>query len=84
MKCPYCRYNDDDYPFIEKVYKKKGPHTGEYCVNCGKWLRWVGKRPVRINTDNSDGLYERVNLIEPEPIDAFDVYVANNDEEAPF
>ena len=63
MKCPDCKY-------IEKVYKKKGPHTGEYCGNCGKWLRWVAKRPVRINTDKDN----EVNLIEPD----------NNDDDCPF
>lgn len=21
--------------------KKSGPHLGEYCASCGRWLRWV-------------------------------------------
>jgi hypothetical protein len=22
---------------------RRGPHTGEWCVDCGEWLRWVPK-----------------------------------------
>jgi hypothetical protein len=23
--------------------RKQGPHIGEYCKDCGKWLRWVSQ-----------------------------------------
>lgn len=32
--CPQCGAT-------ERHTKKKGPHTGEYCVSCGNWFRWV-------------------------------------------
>src|SRR5437016_14035314 len=25
----------------------KGPHQGEYCSNCGHWLRWIPKKVAR-------------------------------------
>lgn len=27
--------------------KKQGNHTGLYCQNCGKWIKWCGKNEVR-------------------------------------
>lgn len=26
---------------VEVVFRKKSPHTGKYCADCGKWLQWV-------------------------------------------
>lgn len=23
------------------IQKQPGPHIGEYCSDCGKWIRWV-------------------------------------------
>ena len=28
-------------------YKQIGPHIGEYCQKCGKWIRWVPKSEVK-------------------------------------
>ena len=25
----------------------RGPHQGEYCSNCGHWLRWIPKKVAR-------------------------------------
>lgn len=36
-----------------KYSKKVGPHQGEYCKVCGKWLRWV-KKPL--NSDDGQTL----------------------------
>lgn len=36
-KCPDC-YSTEFYT------QKKGPHIGEYCSNCNKWIRWVPGR----------------------------------------
>ncbi|MFM6139887.1 MAG: hypothetical protein ACKPCP_38095, partial [Sphaerospermopsis kisseleviana] len=28
-----------------KLQPAQSPHiAGEYCENCGKWLRWIGKK----------------------------------------
>ena len=35
--CPKCGGMDF---FIAE----KGPHKGLYCVRCGKWIKWLGKR----------------------------------------
>jgi hypothetical protein len=34
MPCPNCASNNI-------TLQKKGPHMGEYCTDCGKWLRWI-------------------------------------------
>lgn len=28
--------------------KKSGNHTGLYCSYCGSWLKWVGKKEIRV------------------------------------
>jgi hypothetical protein len=42
MPCPKCNSTN-----IEQ--RKQGPHVGEYCKNCGKWLRWL---PQYTNIEN--------------------------------
>lgn len=32
----------EDHSFVR--YGWQGPHLGEYCRNCGKWLRWMPQR----------------------------------------
>ena len=34
MPCPQC-----DSPKV--IQRKSGTQTGEYCGDCGKWIRWV-------------------------------------------
>lgn len=34
MECKHCKGK-------EIAVKKKGMHTGAYCGNCGKWLKWL-------------------------------------------
>ena len=29
-----------------RIYAKRGPHLGEYCALCGKWLRWAPTKDV--------------------------------------
>lgn len=36
MSCPDCGCK-------EKDYRKNGPHVGEYCTECGKWLQWISQ-----------------------------------------
>lgn len=33
--CKHCGYTGDDF-----IRKSSGPHIGEYCPSCGKWLKW--------------------------------------------
>lgn len=37
FKCPHCGCD------VMPTYKTKGPHIGEYCNGCGRWVRWVPK-----------------------------------------
>ena len=39
--CPKC---DCEKTFI----KKSGNHTGLYCSNCGKWIKWLTKDEIRV------------------------------------
>src|SRR5438034_11533123 len=41
-KCNYCGQR----AAIE--IRGKGPHKGEYCSNCGHWLRWIPKKVAKI------------------------------------
>ncbi|MFM6156203.1 MAG: hypothetical protein ACKPE3_24950, partial [Sphaerospermopsis kisseleviana] len=37
-----------------KLQPASSPHiAGEYCEDCGKWLRWVGKKEYSKNHQNS-------------------------------
>lgn len=70
-----------------RIYSQRGPHLGEYCALCGKWLRWMPKKDV-IN----DVIAEPLSIRDPQPCDTFNVAVKhdstknfeNNDEESPF
>ena len=55
MECKYCG-NTDAHNF---VLRHKGSQTGLYCVNCEKWLKWVGK--VELRAIKSLGVKEEVN-----------------------
>lgn len=55
MECKYCG-NTDAHNF---VLRRKGSQTGLYCVNCGKWLKWVGK--VELRAIKSLGVKEEVD-----------------------
>lgn len=39
-KCPKCNSKN---LFVKKV----GNNTGLYCVDCGAWIKWVGKNELR-------------------------------------
>lgn len=32
----------------EIILRQKGPHIGEYCKNCGAWIRWKSKQEAEI------------------------------------
>jgi len=54
--------------------KQKGPHIGAYCLECGTWIKWLPKTSNSPKMQESDGLYERVDLYqqelkEPSPYD---------------
>ena len=34
--CKYCNWES-------ATYKTKGPHIGEWCSFCNRWIRWVPK-----------------------------------------
>lgn len=40
-------------------YREVGPHIGQYCKNCNKWIKWVAHKEVpeelaaRIMPDNT-------------------------------
>lgn len=36
-KCKNC-YSD------RTIIKKKGPHIGAYCADCGTWITWLSKK----------------------------------------
>ena len=45
--CKYCGLGP-------AIYEKKGPHTGEWCSFCKKWIRWVPK--IKVNEDDVEQL----------------------------
>lgn len=53
------------------VYRNNGPHVGEYCANCGRWLRWADKR-THTQVANMDDEQQRFgNHAEQENVDDF-------------
>lgn len=38
-----CKYCGMTVP----VYKQVGPHTGEWCQSCQRWIRWVPKKELK-------------------------------------
>lgn len=52
------------------VYKPKGPHVGEYCALCDKWLRWAPTKDMLAS-----------DVRQHSKIDA---QSENNDDESPF
>ena len=40
--CKYCGLGP-------AIYEKKGPHIGEWCSFCKRWIRWVPKTEVSIS-----------------------------------
>lgn len=49
IECPDCKSNNF---FI----KEKGTMTGLYCSDCGRWIKWLNKKELRLiqNNDNED------------------------------
>ena len=37
-----CKYCGMTLP----IYKQVGPHVGEWCHMCQRWIRWVPKREI--------------------------------------
>lgn len=37
ITCKYCGATS-------ATYKQVGPHIGEYCASCQKWIRWVPRK----------------------------------------
>lgn len=37
-----CKYCGMSLP----IYKQVGPHIGEWCHMCQRWIRWVPKREI--------------------------------------
>ena len=37
FKCKHCGHTT-------AIYEQVGPHVGERCASCGKWIRWVPKK----------------------------------------
>lgn len=37
FKCPYCGVGSP-------IYERKGPHIGEWCSFCKRWIRWMPKK----------------------------------------
>ena len=31
---------------VKLVQKNGSPQTGLYCVDCGSWIKWVGKKEI--------------------------------------
>ncbi|MFM6157770.1 MAG: hypothetical protein ACKPE3_33045, partial [Sphaerospermopsis kisseleviana] len=47
-------YNCQHPNKLIKLQPAHSPHiAGEYCENCGKWLRWVGKKEFSKNYQNT-------------------------------
>lgn len=36
IQCRYCAST-------KYTVREKGPHTGAFCADCGKWIKWLGK-----------------------------------------
>lgn len=41
ISCPHCGS-------IDVFVANDGPHVGEYCGGCGKWIKWAGKEEARL------------------------------------
>lgn len=49
--CPECKSDNFEY-------KKKGPHVGQHCKNCGIWIKWIPKEQINnisLRDYNKDG-----------------------------
>lgn len=56
MKCKECDG--------ELTQKRSGPHIGLYCVDCGKWQRWIKQGGNEMNFEvNYDDVFEGNDLI---------------------
>ena len=67
LVCKYCGLGP-------ATYAEKGPHLGEWCSFCKRWIRWVPKHTT--NTTNIS--HEPIpNIINDKPMNY-------DDEEVPF
>ena len=41
FKCPKC-------VSVDVFAEKNGIHTGLYCGNCGRWIKWLTKAEIRL------------------------------------
>lgn len=61
---------------VHTYFEPKGPHLGEYCQFCGRWLRWVKQTQTGTEltlpspTDEGDPDVASPESIEEESIDA--------------
>ena len=44
FECKYCGLGP-------ATYAQKGPHVGEWCSFCKRWIRWVPKQEINIETN---------------------------------
>lgn len=54
--CKYCG-------MTSPVYKQVGPHTGEWCQFCQRWIRWVPKKESK--QDDAQEFKDELNREEP-------------------
>lgn len=47
-----------------KIEKVKTPHIGEYCADCGKWLRWIPQNKPWQEFKMPFGKYKDKTLLE--------------------
>ena len=45
-----CKFCGMSYP----IYKHVGPHIGEWCGFCQKWIRWIPKKELNENVTEKE------------------------------
>lgn len=67
--CKYCGMHTP-------VYKEVGPHTGEWCQFCQRWIRWIPKKELK----QDDTIQSTTDDLDKHRAD----YEAGLDEEVPW
>lgn len=70
MKCKNC--GSEEY-YIKRV----GPHTGAYCSECDKWIKWIPR-------DKYTNKFDDCSCATDISIDKYDIENDNDNDDCPF